>query len=142
MSSSILCKWCHRENCTYDCPPNSTCKHYIGSANVVIDIPQQLAVTKCLLCGDEIIIGVHDSSTQVCERCKNAFLKLRDFIENISDALLNHEQKRKKEKELLKKLEKTEEGKLIAKGYKDYINFGNNDYTDDARLLKDLEDKI
>ena len=74
-------------------------------------------VTKCILCNEEIPIY-----SLVCERCKQAWLKMRENIENSTKQEITNT-KEKRIKELLEEMEQTEEGKLIAKGYKDfYLN--------------------
>ena len=80
-------------------------------------------VTKCILCNEEIpIYSLYDEESKVCERCKQAWLKMRENIENSTKQEITNT-KEKRIKELLEEMEQTEEGKLIAKGYKDfYLN--------------------
>ena len=70
--------------------------------------------THCLLCNEEIPLYCSDNTIRVCERWKNAWKKMRDVTEE------------KRIKELLEELEQTEEGRLIAKGYKDFCLNKNN----------------
>jgi hypothetical protein len=77
-------------------------------------------VTNCILCNEEVSVSLHDRSVQVCERCKNAWIKMRDIIENSEQKTTDDREKRIKE--VLEKLEQTPEGRLIAKGYKDYLD--------------------
>ena len=75
-------------------------------------------VTNCIFCNEDIPVSLHDRSVQVCERCKNAWIKMRDIIEKSEQETTDDREKRIKE--VLEKLEQTAEGKIIAKGYKDF----------------------
>lgn len=39
-------------------------------------------VTNCILCNEEVPVSLHDNSVKVCERCKQAWSKMRNIIEN------------------------------------------------------------
>lgn len=39
-------------------------------------------VTNCILCNEEMSVSLHDNGVKVCERCKKAWLKMRNIIEN------------------------------------------------------------
>lgn len=77
------------------------------------------SVTNCLLCNEDIIISsyhTHHTHPQICGRCKNAWLKIRDAIEEKIKGI----DKEEKIQKILDKLEQTPDGKIIAKGYKDF----------------------
>lgn len=88
-----------------------------GEAFVASDC---MYVTNCILCNENISVSLHDRAVQVCERCKNAWIKMRNIIEKSEQETTDDREKRIKE--ILEKLEQTPDGRLIAKGYKDYIN--------------------
>lgn len=73
-------------------------------------------VINCLLCNEEIIISPYNTHPQICGRCKNAWLKMRDSIEEKTKEI----DKEEKIQKILDKLEQTPDGRLIAKGYKDF----------------------
>lgn len=42
----------------------------------------QLLKANCLLCNEDMMVSLTDNHIQVCERCKQAWSKMRDIIEN------------------------------------------------------------